>query len=398
MRARLPALVCLLALPLSSPSLAQPVADAAPNVPENTPAFPEQTEAPERITEGYTMTPVAEGLAQPWAVAVLPGDAGYLVTERGGTLRHVGRGGTVSAPLAGVPEVRAQRQGGLLDVALAPDFAETRVIYLTYAAPAGIGRSVTAAARAVLGEDLSTLADLEVIFEQTPPSVAPAHFGSRVQPLPDGSLAITTGDRFVARDLAQDISASYGVVARVMPDGTVPVDNPFVGVEGALPEVYSHGHRNVQGAAVQPETGALWTIEHGPAGGDELNFIVPGGNYGWPVVSYGVNYNGSDVGSGEATHAPDFIEPRYYWDPVIAPGGMVFYEGEMFPEWQGDLLIGGLVAMAVVRLQLDGTRVVAEERLVDGFDRVRDVAIDHDGSVLYVTGHEDGMLARITRD
>jgi len=394
MIARISALLCLLSLPVS----AQPVADGSPNVPDNTPAFPEQTEAPEEITDGYSVATIAEGLAQPWAVAVLPGEAGYLVTERGGALRHVSRDGVVSEPLAGIPAVRAQRQGGLLDVALAPDFEESRVIYLTYAKPTGLGRSATAAARAVLTEDLSGITDLVEIFEQSPPSVAPAHFGSRIEPLPDGSLAVTTGDRFVARDLAQDISASYGVVARVMPDGTPAPGNPFLDTADALPTLLSYGHRNIQGAAVHPDTGALWTIEHGPAGGDELNLIEPGGNYGWPVVSYGENYNGSQVGTGEAAHAPDFVEPRYYWDPVIAPGGMVFYDGAMFPEWQGDLMIAGLVAQAVVRLEIEGDTVRAEERLVDGFDRVRDVAVDHDGALLYVTGHEDGTLARIFRD
>ncbi len=381
---------------LSTTALAQPVEDGPPNVPGNTPAFPEQTEAPEQIS-GFEVTAsqIAEGLDTPWAVVPLPDGAGYLVTERPGSLRHVTRDGVVSAPITGVPAVRAQRQGGLLDVALAPDFAESRVIYLSFAKPLNLGRSVTAAVRAVISPDHSALSDVVEIFEQNPPSMAPGHFGSRIEPLPDGSLIVTTGDRFVSRDLAQDITATYGVVARVLPDGAPAPDNPFLQTEGAVPSVLSYGHRNIQGAAVQPDTGTLWTIEHGPAGGDELNLIAPGANYGWPLASYGENYNGSAVADGRATHAPDFTEPRYYWDPVIAPGGMVFYDGTMFPEWQGDILASGLVAASIVRLDIDGETVRGEERLLRGIGRVRDVAIDADGSVLFVM--DEGANSRLMR-
>jgi glucose/arabinose dehydrogenase len=291
------------------------------------------------------------------------------------------------------------RQGGLLDVALAPDFADSRAIYLTYSAPLGLMRSATAAARARLADDLSGIEDLQQIFLQDPPSRVPVHFGSRIVPMPDGSVAVTTGDRGTSENalLAQDPATTYGAVVRITPDGAAAPGNPFADTPGARPELFSHGHRNIQGAAVHPDTGALWTIEHGPAGGDELNLIQPGGNYGWPIVSYGVNYNGSDIGEGRAAHAPEFILPRYYWDPVIAPGGMVFYDGAMFPEWQGDLLIAGLVAQAVVRLDIDGDLVVGEERLADGTARMRDVAIDHDGSVLFVTGTDDAVLGRLSR-
>ena len=392
-RPALPLCFAFAALPVA----AQPVDDGTGNL-DATPAFAEQTEAPEQLS-GFAVstTVITEGLEQPWAVAVLPGGAGYLVTERPGRLRHIGLDGAMSAPLDGVPEVRAQRQGGLLDVVVAPDFADSRVIYLSYSKPVRLGRSVTSVVRAVLAEDHSGLSEVTEIFEQDPPSIAPAHYGSRVEPLPDGTLAITTGDRFMGADLSQDPRTTYGVVARVSPDGSPAPDNPTLPQADALPTVFSYGHRNVQGAAVQPSTAALWTIEHGPAGGDELNLIEPGGNYGWPIVSYGVNYNGTDVGTGENTHAPDFVEPRYFWDPVIAPGGMIFYQGEMFPEWEGDLLISGLVAQSIVRLEIDGDTVRGEERLIQGFDRIRDVAIDADGSILFVTGSSDGVLARVSR-
>lgn len=389
-------LACLLPLPLA----AQPVNDGAPNVPGLTPAFAAQTEAPEQRS-GFEVqvTEIAGGLEQPWGVAVLPGGAGYLVTERGGDLRVVARGGTISSPLSGVPRVQSIRQGGLLDVEIAPDFAQSRTIYLSFSQPLGGMRAVTTAISAQLSDDLTGLTNVRQIFEQTPPSRVPVHFGSRIVPLPDGTIAVTTGDRGTRENalLAQDISTTYGVVARVTPNGAPAPGNPFIDTDGARPEILSHGHRNIQGAAVHPETGALWTIEHGPAGGDELNVIQPGGNYGWPTASYGENYNGSPVGDGRAAHAPDFIEPRYYWDPVIAPGGMVFYDGDMFPEWRGDLLIGGLVAQAVVRLDLDGDTVVGEERLADGINRVRDVAIDDDGSILFITGSNPGELMRLSR-
>jgi glucose/arabinose dehydrogenase len=396
MRALTPVLIALLA----GPALAQaPVQDGPPNVPDAVPAFPEQTEAPEQPSGiDLVVEQVAEGLETPWAVAVLPDAAGYLVTERPGALRHVAIDGTVSGPIAGVPDVRAQAQGGLLDVALDPDFAETRRIYLSFSKPVGLGRSVTAAIRAVLSDDHASLSEVTEIFAQTPPSISPAHYGSRIEPLPDGTLAITTGERFIGRDIAQDITATYGSVVRVTPEGEAAPDNPFLDTPNAVSALWSYGHRNVQGIATQPGTGALWTIEHGPAGGDELNLIEPGGNYGWPIASYGENYNGSSVGDGRTAHAPDFIEPRYYWDPVIAPGGMVFYEGEMFAEWQGDLLASGLVAAALVRLDIDGDTVTGEERLVEGIGRVRDVAVDADGSILIVVDEgDDSRMMRLSR-
>jgi glucose/arabinose dehydrogenase len=385
---------------LTAPAaLAEPWPDGAPNRPGIAPAFAEQARAPaERSDPAPALGLLAEGLDTPWGLAVLPGDAGYLVTERGGTLRHVARDGTISAPIAGVPDVVAMRQGGLLDVALAPDFDDSRRLYLTLAAPAGLGRSATAAVRAELSPDMASLQDVTEIFRQDPPAMMPGHFGSRITPLPDGTLALTTGDRMRHTDRAQDPATGYGAVIRVTPEGAAPADNPFLDVPGALPTLYSYGHRNLQGAAVDPATGRLWTLEHGPAGGDELNLIEAGGNYGWPVVSYGVNYNGREIGEGRAAHAPDFVPPRYYWDPVIAPGGMIFYEGAMFPEWQGDILAAGLIAQAVVRLDLAGDVVTGEERLAEGVGRVRDVALDHDGAVLFITDEGDrSRLMRLAR-
>jgi glucose/arabinose dehydrogenase len=391
----------LLAVALPAVGMSQPVAEGPENVPGNTPAFPAQTEAPAQDSGlALARTEVASGLEAPWAVTVLPGDAGYLVTEQPGRLRHVARDGTLSEPIAGVPEVLYQRQGGLLDVALAPDFDESRWIYLTFSKPLGGNMSATAAVRATLSEDLTRLTDVTEIFVQRPGSATPMHFGSRVVPTPEGPVFVTTGEHFIQseRQLAQELDSTFGKVVRVMPDGSVPDDNPFADRDDALGEIWSLGHRNVQSAARHPDSGAILTIEHGPAGGDELNLIEPGANYGWPVVSYGINYDGSPIGRGEARHAPEFTEPRYYWDPVIAPGGMEIYTGEMFADWSGDILVGGLVAQAVVRLDLQGDTVMGEERLADGIGRVRDVAVDHDGAVLLVTDAANGRLVRLHTD
>jgi len=395
---RLSLTLTALALPATF-ALAEPWPDGAPNRTSVEPAFAEQTRAPAQITDpAPQMSVVSDGLDAPWAVAVLPGDEGYIVTERGGALRHVSRDGTVSQPLDGTPEVVAERQGGLLDVALAPDFAESRGLYLTFSAPEDDGQSATSAVQATLLDDMTGIGDVTEIFRQTPPDATPGHYGSRVVPLPDGTIAITTGDRMRHMDRAQDPATSYGAVVRVTVEGEAASDSPFADIAYALPELYSQGHRNVQGAAVNPATGRLWVLEHGPAGGDELNLIEPGGNYGWPLASYGINYDGNQIGDGRAAHEPEFLPPRYYWDPVIAPGGMVFYEGEMFPDWQGDILAAGLVAQSVVRLDLDAETVVGEERLAEGVGRVRDVAVDHDGSVLFVTDEGDASsLMRLSR-
>jgi glucose/arabinose dehydrogenase len=339
---------------------------------------------------------VASPLEHPWGVALLP-DGGYLVTERPGRLRVVAADGTISAPVSGLPAIRAEGQGGLLDVAVSPTFAEDRTLYFSYAKPMGEGTAVTAAARARLSEDGASLTDLQDVFVQDPPSPTTNHYGSRVVPDGEGHLFVTTGEHFTLaeRQLAQDLAATYGKVVRVNLDGTPPADNPFAGDPDADPAIWSLGHRNIQAAALDAE-GRLWTIEHGPKGGDELNRIEPGKNYGWPVIAYGENYDGSPVGEG-ITAREGMEQPRYYWDPVIAPSGMVFYEGAMFPEWQGDLLVGSLKPGALVRLRLDGDTVAGEERLLTDAGRIRDVAVAPDGAVLVLTDADDGALLRLTK-
>lgn len=367
---------------------AQEVEQGRKNAPQFAPAWPTQTRAPAVQSDmSLKIEVLASGLDTPWGVAVLP-DGGYLVTERSGALRLV-RGGRAGAAISGVPEVLAQRQGGLLDVALAEDFAATRVIYLTYAKPLGGGMSATAAARGVLSTDATQLSDVRDIFVQDPPSPNAMHFGARVVPQ-GGHVYITTGEHFSNRErqFAQDPDKTYGKVVRVTAQGGAAQGNPFDS------EVWTLGHRNVQGAAIRPVDGSLWTLEHGPAGGDELNKIEAGRNYGWPVVSYGVNYNGSDVGSGRA-RAEGFTEPQYYWDPVIAPGGFAFYDGNMFADWRGDVLAASLNPGGLVRLVLDGDRVIGEERFLEGDIRVRDVEIDRDGAIL-ILDNSDGRLLRLT--
>jgi glucose/arabinose dehydrogenase len=358
------------------------------------PAFPQQFRAALTETVPVTTEVLASGLEHPWGIARLPGDAGWLVTERPGRLRHLAPDGTLSMEIGGTPEVVAARQGGLLDVIVAPDFAESRRVYLTYAKPVE-GGSATAAAYATLSDDHLSLTGLTDIFVQTPASTNPMHFGSRIVALPDGTLAITTGEHFsdAERVFAQDLDKTYGKVVRVNPDGSVPGDNPFADASEPQDVIWSYGHRNIQGADVGPD-GTLWTIEHGPAGGDELNRPEAGLNYGWPVISYGERYRGGEIGTGQAV-AEGMEQPVYFWDPVIAPGGMDFYDGETFP-WGGDLLIGSLNPGGVVRLSLgeDGL-VMEEERLVTDAGRVRDVEVQPDGSVLILTDFADGQVLRL---
>jgi glucose/arabinose dehydrogenase len=260
----------------------------------------------------------------------------------------------------------------------------------------GGGASATATARGRLSEDGASLAEVEDIFVQEPPSPTTNHYGSRLVFDDAGHVFVTTGEHFSERErqLAQSLSATYGKVVRVNLDGSVPEDNPFVGREGAIPSIWSYGHRNIQSAALDAE-GQLWIVEHGPQGGDELNRIEPGANYGWPVISYGENYNGTPVGEG-VTAQEGMEQPVYYWDPVIAPSGMAFHDGEMFPDWQGDALIGSLTPGALVRLELEGGRVVGEERLLEDEGRIRDVAVAPDGAVLVLTDAGNGALLRLT--
>jgi glucose/arabinose dehydrogenase len=339
---------------------------------------------------------VADGLEHPWGIEMLP-DGRMLVTERPGRLRIVAPDGTLSEPLEGVPDVDARGQGGLLDVALDPDFPANRLVYMSYAEP-GEGGNSTAVARAALSQDGASLTDLQVIFSQKPKLPSDKHFGSRLVFDGKGHLFVTLGERSEAqfREQAQDLGSHLGKIVRIRPDGSVPDDNPFVGQAGALPEIWSYGHRNVQAAELHPETGQLWEIEHGPRGGDEVNIAEPGANYGWPVVTHGVNYDGTPVGTGRQRQG-GMVDPLYTWTPVIAPSGMIFYTGAAFPEWRGDLFVGGLRATSLVRLELDGGRIAHEERLLEDLDkRIRDVTQGPDGTLYILTDEDNGEVLRLS--
>lgn len=358
------------------------------------PAFAGQTRAPEAASGIELRIERLARLEHPWGIAFLS-DERALVTERPGRLRIVSREGGASAPVAGLPPVDARDQGGLLDVALGPTFAQDRVIYWSYAEPRGGGRNSTSVARGRLSEDDARVTDVQVIFRQEPPWRSQGHFGSRLVFDRDGHLFITTGERQGgdSRPLAQDLSTTIGKIVRINADGSVPNDNPFVGRAGARPEIWSYGHRNVQGADINPETGELWEVEHGPRGGDELNVIRAGRNYGWPVITYGEEYSGAPITDNPVREGME--QPVYYWDPVIAPGGMTFYRGALFP-WRGDVLIGGLSTHALVRLRLEQERVVGEERLALGHGRIRTVAEAEDGALWVITDEDEGEVLRLT--
>jgi len=334
---------------------------------------------------------VAEGLEHPWGIAFLP-DGRALVTERPGRLRIVAMDGKVGEPLAGVPAVHAVNQGGLLDVALDPDFGANRLVYLSFAEPRE-GASGTAVARGRLTE--VGLADVEVIFRQQPTVKGGHHFGSRLVFARDGRLFVTLGDRFSERTRAQTLDSHLGKVVRIERDGKVPADNPFANRAGALPEIWSYGHRNVQGAALHPKTGELWTHEHGPRGGDELNRTLAGRNYGWPTVSYGIEYSGGKI--SDSPTAPGIEPPVHHWVPSIATSGLLFYTGDRFPKWRGSAFVGGLASKQVARLEMDGDRVVSEERLLEGVveQRVRDVEQGPDGFIYLLTDEKKGRLLRM---
>jgi glucose/arabinose dehydrogenase len=334
---------------------------------------------------------VAEGLEHPWGLAFLP-DGRALVTERPGRLRIVATDGQVGLALAGVPGVAAVNQGGLLDVAIDPEFENNGLVYLSYTEPRD-GANGTTVARGRLAD--AGLEDVQVIFRQQPAVAGGHHFGSRLVFAHDGRLFVTLGDRGSQRARAQTLDSHLGKVVRIERDGGVPGDNPFAGIAGALPEVWSYGHRNVQGAALHPVTGELWTNEHGPRGGDELNRTLPGLNYGWPVATYGTEYSGATI--SERPTAPGVEAPVHHWVPSIATSGLIFYTGDRFPQWRGNAFIGGLKSQQLVRLELEGNRVVREERLLRGEirQRVRDVEQGPDGLIYLLTDEGKGRLLRL---
>lgn len=375
----------------------QPVETREAEAPQQQPAFPGQTRAPFQTENvAFQVQKVAEGLEHPWGLAFLSKDR-MLVTERPGRLRIVGADGSKSEPVQGLPRVDARSQGGLLDVALDPEHAQNNLIYWSYSEPREGGNG-TAVARGRLLQDAASarIEGVEVIWRMQPTLDSTKHFGSRLVFARDGALFVTTGERSISegRAQAQQLNSAFGKIIRIRPDGAVPSDNPFVDRQNALPEIYSYGHRNIQAAALHPETGQLWVVDHGPRGGDEINVIEAGKDYGWPSITYGIEYMGGKVGEGK-TAAAGMEQPLYYWDPVLAPSGMAFYTGDAFPAWKNSLLVGGLAAKHVARLTLDGKRVVGEERLLAGRARFRDVRLGPDGMIYLLTDESNGEVLRL---
>ena len=374
-----------------------PVQTAPPNADGQTPAFPEQTRAPEqKLGVAYQVETLASGLDHPWSLAFLPDDS-KLVTERAGRLRILGADGKLSPAVTGLPAVWTQGQGGLFDVALDPDYGHNGLIYWTYAEARDGGAGTTAArAKLVLGPQ-PHLETVQVLWRQAPAVSSPLQFGGRLVFARDGALFVTGGDRGVPYDTAnaRDLDVSVGKVIRIRPDGAIPADNPYLGNPQAKPEIWSAGHRNIQGATLNPWTGQLWTAEHGAKGGDEINTPKAGKDYGWPTITYGEDYSGKPILGGVTSQA-GLEQPIYYWDPVIAPSGLVFYNADLFPAWKGSLLVGGLKGY-LVRLTLKDDKVVGEERLLTelGF-RIRDVRVGPDGAVYVVTDEDDGRVLRLS--
>jgi len=357
------------------------------SVPATAGAASSQTFVSERYE--FRLTTLASGLAYPWALAFLP-NGDMLISERAGRLRMLRDGKLDPSPIPGGPDVVLGGQGGLLDIALHPRFAETHLVYLSYSG-AGAGGSGTEVARGRLVED--RLVDLKTILVVQPKSPGVRHYGSRLLFGRDGRLYVTTGERG-DRNRAQDLGDLAGKVLRISDDGAIPSDNPFIGRPDARPEIFSYGNRNPQGLAMHPETGQIWEVEHGPKGGDELNILSAGANYGWPVITYGRSYGGQPIGEGTAKAGME--QPIKYWTPSISPSGMVFYTGDDFPDWRGNLFVGALSGRALVRLELDGKTVLHEERLLKGLrKRIRDVRQGPDGRLYLLTDEPNGALLRV---
>jgi len=338
----------------------------------------------------FRVSVVADGLAHPWALAFLPG-GDVLVSEREGRLRVIRDGRLLPRPVRGLPDVRVMGQGGLLDLLPHPEFSTNRLLYFSYAADLD-GGATTHVARARLEND--TLSDVDVLFRAEPASRGRVHFAGRLAFDPQGYLYVSVGDRG-DMERAQHLDDLAGKVVRLHDDGRIPEDNPFVATPGARPEIFSYGHRNPQGMAVHPETGEIWTHEHGPRGGDEINIIRPGVNYGWPVVTLGIDYTGFRIGDG-LKHMPGMADPLHSWIPSIAPSGMAFSTADRFGRWKGDLFVGALVQRHLARLRLVGEVVVEEERLLEGLGRrIRDVRVAPDGSIWLLTDHDPGQVLRL---
>ena len=361
------------------------------------PSRAEQTKAPEAPKTAIQVKEIARGLQNPWSLQFLP-DGRMLVTERPGRMRLISMDGKVSDPIEGLPHVVNKEQGGLLDVLLAQDFAASGLIFFSYSEPRGGFANGTAVVRAklVLEGGNGKIQDGEVIFRQEPPARSFYHFGSRLVWDKTGALFVTLGERADLSEGAQDLGTHLGKVIRILPDGSAPKDNPFESSDDKRPEIWSYGHRNVQGAALDPNTGRLWTTEHGAMGGDELNHPEAGKNYGWPVIAYGINYDGKKIGDG-ISKKDGMEQPVYYWKPSIGTSGLAFYNADLFKGWKGNLLAGGLSGQRLERLVLDGDKVVAVEHLlVDRHERIRDVRVAHDGAVfVLIDDDKDGKVLRL---
>jgi glucose/arabinose dehydrogenase len=404
MKILLAALVVFISSPAFAQTTAAPQAGAdprPPNAPHQKPAFPGQTRAPERKSNvAFEVVPVASGLENPWGMAFLP-DGRMLVTERPGRLRIVGTDGKLSETVTGLPPVDERNQGGLLGVTLDPAVASIHLIYWSYAEPREGNVNNTAVARGRLVEEgTPRVENVQVIFHQEPSLNSTLHFGGRLVFNRDGTLFVMLGDRSITegRMQAQRLDGLLGKIVRINADGTVPKDNPFAGKEGARPEIWSFGHRNIQAATLNPATGELWEVEHGTRGGDEINIARKGKDYGWPTIAYGIEYAGGPI-TGSITAKDGMEQPLYYWDPVIAPSGMVFYTGTLFPAWKNNLFIGGLGSTNLVRLTIDGERVVDEERLLTDLqpnrERVRDVVQGPDGALYLLTDSPKGRILKL---
>ena len=394
----------VIAVALPGGARAQTPVDPRPaNNPDQKPAMAGQTDAPEKQTGvAFDVVTVVEGLQNAWSVAFLPGGK-MLITERPGRLRVLSADGKLSAPVTGLPAVDARGQGGLLDVALDPAFAKNNIIYWSYAEPAaeqGVNNTAVAKGKFVDDAAAPRVEDVQVIYHQRPSLRSPLHFGSRLVFGRDGTLFITQGDRSITegRMQSQKMDSGLGKIVRINTDGSIPKDNPFVGREGVLPEIWSIGHRNIQAAVLHPGTGELWEVEHGTRGGDEINIARKGRDYGWPTIAYGIEYRGGPI-TGGITQQEGMEQPLYYWDPIIGPSGMTFYTGSLFPAWKGNLFVGGHGTRDLVRLELKGDTVVAEERLLKDLqpkpEAIRDVRQGPDGALYLLTDGNNGRLLKV---